>query len=98
MPTLCFSGAADRNRTGDLLITNQLLYQLSYSSKRGTIIAHYPLRESDNCFESPATAGRRPVVIAHRLRAKFDSFRAQAKHQIPVAIYLGLHFPSTCPG
>ncbi len=27
------SGAADRNRTGDLLITNQLLYRLSYSSE-----------------------------------------------------------------
>ncbi len=27
------TGAADRNRTGDLLITNQLLYQLSYSSE-----------------------------------------------------------------
>jgi type IV fimbrial biogenesis protein FimT len=26
-------GAADRNRTGDLLITNQLLYRLSYSSE-----------------------------------------------------------------
>ena len=25
-----FSGADDQNRTGDLLITNQLLYRLSY--------------------------------------------------------------------
>ena len=30
---LALSGAADRNRTGDLLITNQLLYRLSYSSE-----------------------------------------------------------------
>lgn len=26
----CIAGAKDRNRTDDLLITNQLLYQLSY--------------------------------------------------------------------
>jgi hypothetical protein len=31
------TGAADRNRTGDLLITNQLLYQLSYSSKEAGV-------------------------------------------------------------
>ena len=30
-----FSGATGRTRTGDLLITNQLLYQLSHSSKAG---------------------------------------------------------------
>ena len=30
---LTFFGAAERNRTPDLLITNQLLYQLSYSSQ-----------------------------------------------------------------
>ena len=29
------SGADDRTRTGDLLITNQLLYQLSYIGFRG---------------------------------------------------------------
>ncbi len=28
-------GAGSRNRTRDLLITNQLLYQLSYASKKG---------------------------------------------------------------
>ena len=27
----CFVGAGNRNRTRDLLITNQLLYQLSYA-------------------------------------------------------------------
>jgi hypothetical protein len=29
--TLCFFGAVEVNRTLDLLITNQLLYQLSYN-------------------------------------------------------------------
>jgi hypothetical protein len=29
---LCVVGAAETTRTSDLLITNQLLYQLSYSS------------------------------------------------------------------
>ena len=33
-------GAAERNRTPDLLITNQLLYQLSYSS----LAQHYKRR------------------------------------------------------
>ena len=28
----CVTGAAETTRTSDLLITNQLLYQLSYSS------------------------------------------------------------------
>ena len=28
--TLAMTGADDQNRTGDLLITNQLLYRLSY--------------------------------------------------------------------
>ena len=31
--TLTFFGAGDGTRTRDLLITNQLLYQLSYTSK-----------------------------------------------------------------
>ena len=31
----CFYGAADRNRTGDLRITNALLYRLSYSGVQG---------------------------------------------------------------
>ena len=30
---LDFTGAGNRNRTHDLLITNQLLYQLSYAGK-----------------------------------------------------------------
>ncbi len=30
---LSFSGAVKRNRTADLLITNQLLYHLSYNGK-----------------------------------------------------------------
>ncbi len=36
-------GAGERSRTPDMLITNQLLYQLSYASKRGAIlIEHTP--------------------------------------------------------
>ena len=38
-------GAVDRSRTYDLLITNQLLYQLSYNGKA-------------NLFETPAMDGR----------------------------------------
>ena len=35
----CLYGAGTRNRTTDLLITNQLLYQLSYAGLMGPIIA-----------------------------------------------------------
>ncbi len=33
--TSCFDGADERIRTADLLITNQLLYQLSYIGGEG---------------------------------------------------------------
>ena len=36
--SLIFTGAAGRNRTGDLRITNALLYQLSYSGDKARII------------------------------------------------------------
>ena len=40
-----FHGAGGRTRTGDLLITNQLLYQLSHTSERnllnGSIITQH---------------------------------------------------------
>ena len=39
------AGAADRNRTGDLLITNQLLYRLSYSSESVDFIWLSPHRQ-----------------------------------------------------
>ena len=32
--TLVFSGAGEMNRTPDLLITNELLYRLSYTGNR----------------------------------------------------------------
>ena len=31
----CYSGAADQIRTGDLILTKDALYRLSYSSKYG---------------------------------------------------------------
>ncbi|CAD5373899.1 hypothetical protein RA210_U40302 [Rubrivivax sp. A210] len=36
---LLFSGAGGRNRTGDLRITNALLYQLSYTGARPAALA-----------------------------------------------------------
>ena len=36
-----FSGATGRTRTGDLLITNQLLYQLSHSSRKNQQLIYY---------------------------------------------------------
>ena len=37
------NGATRRNRTGDLLITNQLLYQLSYISEINGIFVMCPI-------------------------------------------------------
>jgi hypothetical protein len=37
-----FAGAPGRTRTADPLITNQLLYQLSYKGTRGVITASRP--------------------------------------------------------
>ena len=48
------TGAADRNRTGDLLITNQLLYQLSYSSEERGIY---------NSLRQCSSLGRRKNVL-----------------------------------
>ncbi len=36
---VCTVGAGEMNRTPDLLITNELLYRLSYTGNRGQIIA-----------------------------------------------------------
>jgi hypothetical protein len=36
--TLYFTGAGARTRTADLLITNQLLYQLSYAGPRARLL------------------------------------------------------------
>ena len=45
----CF-GATDQIRTGDLLITNQLLYRLSHSSiDLNCKSIYYYIRNSDNC-------------------------------------------------
>jgi hypothetical protein len=49
---LRFTGAADRNRTGDLRITNALLYRLSYSGNTLKSL-HIPL------FVEPAKIARR---------------------------------------
>ena len=46
----CFFGADERSRTSDLLITNQLLYQLSYISKRTQDYKAFGLPgQSDSC-------------------------------------------------
>ena len=40
LETLDFPGAEERNRTSDLLITNQLLYQLSYFSIKLKVVTN----------------------------------------------------------
>ena len=49
-----FRGANDRTRTGDLLITSELLYQLSYIGVRG---ANYGIRPASVKRSGPARAG-----------------------------------------
>ena len=44
------TGAVGRNRTGDLLITNQLLYQLSYNSEVADYIGQSASRQSGRWF------------------------------------------------
>ena len=65
---LDITGAAGRNRTGDLLITNQLLYQLSYSSAG---------RELYGLPHSPATVSNSMNGIAEidlDARTRLDGF------------------------
>ena len=56
-------GAADRNRTGDLLITNQLLYRLSYNGTRSAIIT----KESPSS-KTIANRAVRPVFLQRAAR------------------------------
>ncbi len=66
-PESCFSGAGEGNRTPDPLITNQMLYRLSYASRwkqvqPGTVLPWSPPEVRDNYLSyhkgnSGATAG-----------------------------------------
>ncbi len=59
-------GAGGRTRTDDLLITNQLLYQLSYAGRLVGSAAHFDRGQNRQCTttgEMRPTATRRAVVI-----------------------------------
>lgn len=47
-------GAAGRTRTGDILITNQVLYQLSYCGSLSRAFSHFAA-EGDTCYTSIVT-------------------------------------------
>jgi hypothetical protein len=51
-------GAGTRNRTTDLLITNQLLYQLSYAGEWPRIILSNAARCKDNYQEDHSELGQ----------------------------------------
>ena len=56
---LFFNGAGNRTRTYDLLITNQLLYQLSYASIFNTrLIYHFKVNLSSNSINFLKENGR----------------------------------------
>ena len=61
------TGAAGRNRTGDLRITNALLYQLSYSGNEGRIIVIKAASNKLNWLAPRAGLGsERPVEEAEQ--------------------------------
>jgi hypothetical protein len=51
----CLTGAGDGTRTRDLLITNQLLYQLSYASKLPVFKDTTASARHENCRQTGAT-------------------------------------------
>ena len=61
-------GAVGRNRTGDLLITNQLLYQLSYNSvlKGRELYLLGPLHGNAPCAARLDRPCRSSLIISHR--------------------------------
>ena len=67
------SGAGGRNRTPDLLITNQLLYQLSYTSINSIVTA----RHSGSC---PRFASADPGPASCR---SFVGLRMSTGHSVP---------------
>jgi hypothetical protein len=71
------SGAGDGTRTRDLLITNQLLYQLSYASANFMISKTHSALDSFAAGERPKPAAEELRVIAECLTAcKRDLFRS----------------------
>ena len=80
-----FSGATGRTRTGDLLITNQLLYQLSHSSiTAGAISGYYSILFVFFCQDiiqknlppARAAAGRPPAAADRCVKYSFSAQRA----------------------
>ena len=80
-----FSGATGRTRTGDLLITNQLLYQLSHSSiTAGAISGYYFILFVFFCQDiiqknlrpARAAAGRPPAAADRCVKYSFSAQRA----------------------
>ena len=66
--SLILSRAGNRNRTGDLLITSQLLYQLSYAgTSKASRILHGKSPRRKPKLSSPFTVHRSPVAV-HRVQ------------------------------
>ena len=71
------SGAPTRTRTADLLITNQLLYQLSYRGTRGDLRATNDSCKPENWENTPTGNLCSPVAA----RQQQDSQHPDANHQ-----------------
>jgi hypothetical protein len=52
------SGAVGRNRTGDLFVTSELLYQLSYNGDDAYSIKEMPAKARKNCVEAKVQIGQ----------------------------------------
>jgi hypothetical protein len=71
------SGAGDRTRTDDLLITNQLLYQLSYAGTGGCVTGQAPRGPTGprSVTRPSAHPDRRPRGWSHDRRPGCRAFR-----------------------
>ena len=73
------NGAGNRNRTYDLIITNDALYQLSYSGAEG-------LRIIDARPVSTSRTGPRTAILASSSRTGYPpASRAERQNQLPAA-------------
>ncbi len=69
----CFFGAGGRTRTDDLLITNQLLYQLSYAGRQERVCRSRPQQNFQSSTSAEAGDLVGTVVKAIGLLARNES-------------------------
>src|SRR6188768_2389514 len=97
----CIAGAHDRDRTGDLVLTKDVLYQLSYVSVRRaepaktdtSNIQHEPQPRSD----LERVAGIEPAPSAWKAEVLPLNYTRSASRPVPVEAYAS-HSPDMVEG